>query len=126
MSTSPFEHLYHEDLYLLPSRTLVLLDKPWEKLSETDQALLLKILSSVKLSLAAVQIIHCEDLSINDVERWLPKRVIAFGVRVSPVQKSYECVPINGLPVILSDGLSGLDDAKKKNLWLALKQMFGI
>jgi hypothetical protein len=126
MSTSPFEHLYQEELYLLPSRTLVLLDKPWEQLSETDQALLVKILNSVKLSLAAVQIVHCGDVSINDVEQWSPKRVISFGVGISPVQKFYESFPVNGLPVILSHGLSALDDAKKKNLWLALKQMFGI
>jgi hypothetical protein len=126
MSTSPFEHLYQEDIYLLPERTLVFIDRPWNELSEADQTLFTKILGSVKLSPSSVQVVHSADLSVNDVESWSPKRVISFGVRISPLQKVYECVPLNGIPFIISESLTALDDAKKKSLWQALRQMFGI
>jgi hypothetical protein len=124
--SSVFENLYHEELYLVPARTLVLVDKPWGEITEEEKILLNKILGSVKLSVATVQILHNNALSVTDLLPFNPSRVISFGVSLSPVQKTYEYIPIDGFDVIVSDGLSNLDDARKKSLWVALRQMFGV
>jgi hypothetical protein len=125
-SSTILENLYQEEIYGLPARTLILIDRDWTEISNEEKVLLYKILGSVRLSAAAVQILHRDDLSINDLMPLNVKRIISFGVRVNPVQKQYEHVPMDGLDIILSDSLSSLDDARKKNLWLALKQMFTI
>jgi hypothetical protein len=123
---SVFEHLYQEELYVIPPRTLVLLDKEWPDFSEEEGALLTKILGSVKLSLASVQIIHQSNTSVSDLLSFNPSKIISFGVNVSPIQKQYEYVPLDGVHIIVSDALSRLDDQKKKSLWVALRQMFGV
>jgi hypothetical protein len=124
--TSVFANLYQEDLYAIPARTLILIDRPWAEISEDQRVLLNKILGSVKLSIATVQILYRGNLSVNDLLPLNPGKVISFGVELMPVQKKYEYVPVDGLHIIISDGLSSLDDVRKKNLWLALRQMFGI
>jgi hypothetical protein len=126
MAASPYESLYQEDLYLLPSRTIIILDKDWNACTDEEKILLGKILGSVKLSLASVQLLHLERVSLNDLHSFNSKRIISFGVQVSPIQKLYEHVPIDGVQVIVADSLSALDDVRKKNLWLGLKQMFSL
>lgn len=127
MSTSSvFEYLYQEELYLVPSRTIILLNKEWNETSDEERMLLNKILASVKLSTSTVQILKKDDLTVNDLLPLNPLRVISFGVNISPIQKTFEFVPLDGIPIIVSEPLSQLDDAKKKSLWLALRQMFGI
>ena len=120
------EHLYPEELYNVPPRTLVLIDKPWADLTDEDKTLLTKILGSVKLSLSSVQILHLADLEVEDLAPMNPSRVISFGVTVRPVQKRYEYVHVDGYHILVSDGLAALDDARKKSLWVALRQMFGV
>lgn len=121
-----FENLYQEELYAIPSRTLIIIDKPWELVRDDERNLLAKILGSVKLSLSAVQIVHRGDLDASDLAVYNPTRIISFGVKVSPVQKEYEYVPVDGHHILVADSLGALDDARKKNLWLALRQMFGL
>jgi hypothetical protein len=121
-----FENLYQEELYLIAPSTLILVDKPWNDITDDEKLLLNKILGSVKLSLAMVTVQHREDTSVNDLLPSNVQRLISFGVEVSPIQKRYEFVPVDGLKAIVADGLSDLDDSRKKNLWLALRQMFGI
>ena len=125
-NTSAFEYLYQEELYVVRSRTLVLINKEWNEFTEEQRILLSKILASVKLSLSSVQVLKRGDLSVSDLMSLNPQRVISFGVQISPIQKLYEFVPLDGIPIIVSDALDQLDDLKKKNLWVALRQMFGI
>jgi hypothetical protein len=127
MATSPLlENLYQEELYVIPARTLVIIDQPWVDLMEDEKTLLIKILGSVRLSTASVQILERQDLPASDLLPLNPKRVISFGVKIAPVQKSYEYVPVDGMHILIADKLAALDDGRKKSLWLALKQMFGI
>jgi hypothetical protein len=123
---SILENLYQEELYLIASSTLILVDKPWVDITDEEKLLLNKILGSVKLSLATVTVQHRQDTSLNDLVPLNMERLISFGVAVSPIQNRYEFVPVDGLQAIVADGLSELDDTRKKNLWLALRQMFGI
>ena len=124
--SSVFENLYTEELYRLPPSTLVLIDRPWSDVTEEERTLLSKILGSVKLSLSAVKILQRDHADVNDLGTLNSRKIISFGVDVNPVQKRYEYVPIDGVHVIVSDSLADLDDTRKKQLWIALRQMFGM
>ena len=63
--SNPLESLYQEDLYQIPSRTTVIINKDWSLLSEADQALLVKILGSVKLSLPGIQIQSLQEFTVD-------------------------------------------------------------
>lgn len=120
------QHLYQEDLYKIPSRVIVVLSKSWEEISENDRSVLSKMLVAVRLNLSVVQVIHCTDLSIHDLAPLSPYKILAFGINLKESPKRYEFMTLEGIPVIAADSLDQLDDAKKKTLWGALKQMFAL
>lgn len=122
--TSPFENLYQEELYALGPKVLIVLSTDWAGLLESDQLLLGKIMGSVKRSLASVQIISRKEFDVNDILTYNPSHIIAFGSKVKGLSRSYELLSLQETPIILADDLQKLDDAKKKSLWGALKQMF--
>lgn len=124
MSEVSGQFIYSEGLYRLPPKVIVLLPVPWETLPENDTALLGKILGSVKLSLAAVQILHSPKTDLRKLIPLNPSVVISFGASVQPESAPYTVHEAEGLKIIQSDALSSLDDARKKNLWAALKQVF--
>ena len=126
MGTNVFENLYQEDLYLLPQKTLVLLDRPWQAISEEQEALLTRILGSVKLSVTAVQFFTTGNTTVEDLAAFDPARIISFGPAVDGVSGLYQFSEIAGVPVICADTIDRLDDPRKKSLWVALRQMFGI
>lgn len=125
-SSSPFEYLYQEELYVLPGQTIVLIDRPWVELSDDERLLLQKILGSVKLTLAQVSILHQAQVTLDALRAINAERVISFGARVIELQAPYQLTMVGEIPVIGADSLRALDDAKKKSLWLALRQMFKI
>jgi DNA polymerase III psi subunit len=127
MSTAqPVEYLYQEELYAPRSKVLVILSHDWKDISEENQLLLKKILGSVKLDLAAVQIIAREEFDLDDIKAFSPHQIVTFGstLRGSPTQ--YQPFTEDGISVIQADSLKKLDDPKKKSLWIGLKQMFNI
>jgi hypothetical protein len=126
MGTNVFENLYQEELYLLPERTLVLLDRQWHELTDEQTVLLTKILGSVKLTPALVQIFTTGNTSIEQLAAFNPARIISFGPTIGGISGLYQFAQVNGVPVICADALDRLDDARKKSLWTALRQMFGI
>ena len=123
---SPAESLYTEELYKTSSKVIVVLSKPWAEVTEEERTVLSKMLVAVKLSLASVQIIAKKEFSLEDLSAFDPTKVLAFGASLKSTSKLYENFTIKGVSVILAESLEKLDDAKKKGLWLALKQMFGI
>jgi hypothetical protein len=120
------KHLFQEDLYNIPPRVIVVLSKPWEEVSENDRTVLSKMLVAVRLNLSVVQIIHRTELSIDELTALAPSRVLTFGTNLKQSTKRYEFMTLEGIPVIAADSLEQLDDIKKKNLWIALKQMFAL
>jgi hypothetical protein len=124
--TSIAENLYQEDLYQIPPGVLIILSKDWSELREEDKALLTKILGSVRLNLAVVRIITRESFTAEDLAPLNAARVIAFGATCKTVSGTYQNLLMDGTPFIAADALEVLDDVRKKNLWLALKQMFAI
>jgi hypothetical protein len=84
------------------------------------------MLAAVKLNLASVQILHLQKFSLQDLQVFSPARVLAFGATIQEVTQLYTNTMVDNVPVIVADSIDKLDDAKKKSLWLALRQMFGI
>lgn len=123
---SPLETLYTEELYKTQPKVIVVLAKPWNEVSEDERTVLSKMLLAVKLTLASVQIITMREFSINDLSALNPSKVLAFGASMKSQTKLYEYFTVDGVSTIIAESLEKLDDTKKKSLWLALKQMFGI
>ncbi len=123
--TDPFfESLYTEELYHPAPKTSVVIATTWNKISEEERQLLAKILGSVKLSLESVRIIEQAQLNLST---WIekPEKVICFSPAQSALTK-YEVIEAEGTSLVLSNSLIELipDDASRRKLWLALKQLF--
>lgn len=120
------ESLFNEELYLLTSRTLVIIAEPWNDHAEADRELLNKILTAARLSLAHVRVIHQSKLDLGAIAD-KPAHVIYFGPAVTGLSP-FECIRLEGTSVVLSPGLASLhtDAAAKQKLWVALKQLFAL
>jgi len=124
--TSALESLYNEDLYQIPSRIVFVIPQPWEELSEAERTTLSKMISALKLSINGIQIITRKTFSMESLKAFAPGKVVALGSAFESASKPYENFTLDGVSIVIADSLTALDDTKKKNLWLALKQMFGI
>ncbi|MDH4092388.1 MAG: hypothetical protein OEV74_12580 [Cyclobacteriaceae bacterium] len=122
----PLQDLYHEDIYMLRPKVLVILSRNWDEISTADQSLLEKIMGSVKLSLAAVQIITLQEFDLADLVAYKPRQIITFGAGIKGIPTQYELLVFHGISIIQADPLDQLNEAKKKSLWGALKQMFSV
>src|SRR5271154_2506799 len=111
---------YPEELYQLNGPLTVMINKPWPAVTPEEITLLSKILASVGQSLDSVRIIHSSELSAFP----MTSKMISFGLPGFPEIELYQVTHLNGHSIVKSDLLSELDDPKKKNLWLALRQMF--
>ncbi len=126
MNRAAISYLFQEDLYQLPPHPLViLLSKEWNTYSAEEKTLLAKILGALKLDLASVRILIRKELSMNELSSLAAPKVLVFGAALNDI-KPYEHIQAQGFSVIKADDLPELDDAKKKSLWLALRNMFGI
>lgn len=125
MSASPLTHLFGEDLYQIPVPVTVILRRSWEQYSSEEKALLSKILGSIKLDIAAVNVTSRTSISVSELKGMRAEKLLIFGTAIDQF-KPYEHDRAQGFSVVRADDLSDLDDAKKKSLWLALRNMFGI
>ncbi len=124
MSNSPLTHLFSEELYNIPARVVVVISRSWETYSADDKVLIGKILGSVKLDLNSVQILQLASVTDDALAALKANKILVFGSQSS--MKPYEVTQAQGFCVIQADDPSVLDDTKKKSLWIALRQMFGI
>lgn len=118
-------YLFQEELYDAPQNTLIVLSKQWKAYDDDQRSLLSKILGSVKLNLSSVQIIFQQGISIDSLTDYHVAKVLVFGPSRDGI-KTYEHVRAQGFSVIVADDLSQLDEPKKKSLWRALKDMYGV
>jgi hypothetical protein len=96
----------------------------WSKLSPEDIALLSKILGAIKLSLAAVKVVDAPVIKLHELPHaQTADTLLIFGTKTEPIIELYKKEKIKNFHVIAADALNQLDDVKKKNLWLALKQL---
>lgn len=116
---------FNEELYLIKEKTTIIISKPWDEIAEADRQMLQKMLQAVKLSIAAVKIVHQPALDLGKLKP-RPARMIYFGDPVAGLGQ-YECIQTEGT-IVLAPHLSQLqnDPGGKQKLWTALKQLFGL
>jgi hypothetical protein len=125
MSSTLESYLFQEELYNVPAPVLVVLKQDWSSYAEGDRALLAKILGSVKIDTASVRIVTRKTFSLSDLSPDQANRVLIFGSETDQITP-YQPTQAQTFTVIKADDLTQLDDARKKSLWGALKQMFGV
>jgi hypothetical protein len=125
LSVSAASPLFQEDLYHFSNPILVILSKPWDMYPSSDKILLNKILTSVKIDMDAAQMVVQPSVDLKSLKVYSPARVLIFGSEINQDVPYYQATPAQGFITIRADDLSLLDDQKKKNLWIALRQMFG-
>ncbi|MEQ8361454.1 MAG: hypothetical protein RIF39_07725 [Cyclobacteriaceae bacterium] len=120
------EATFTEDLYIIPLPTTVVINTSWKDLGEKEIELLSKILSSVKLSLAAVRIVEMKALNLTEWKA-KPSQLIGFGIE-APGIATYEVITTPETQLVLADSLTTLlgEDQLKKRLWISLKQLFSL
>lgn len=126
MNRTVFETLFEEEVYKAQPYKLIVLNKHWDELGSEEITLLSKILSSVKLNLDSVRIITQNVVTPRELLQLNVSHAILFGSHTEPITPFYEPTSLKNIPVLQADSLDKLDDSKKKNLWLALKKMFGL
>ena len=122
--TSLLQNLYQEEIYKIAPKLLIIIDKQWSEVSIDEIILLEKILKALKLTLASVQILTRSKFLPNDFQAFTPDYILAFGSKLKDSERMYEAIQTAGTTVVLADALHLLDDAKKRNLWLTLRQVF--
>src|SRR5687768_15156560 len=98
-------NLYQEELYSIPPRILVILSNPWETLTEAEQTTLTKMITALRLNIAAIQIITLESFSIEDLAAYAPSKVIALGAALQGSSRVYESFSHQGIPFVVADAL---------------------
>ena len=119
-----FDNLYQEELYVLRPKVLIILSKNWNEVSDEDQSLLIKILNSIKLNLASVQIVTQKKFDIDELTAYSPIQILTFGSFSNSKVALYQLISLKGVSVLHADALHELNETKKKILWSALRQMF--
>jgi hypothetical protein len=105
---------------------VVVLPKPWNAYGVDEHILLQKILTSVKIDINAIQVVSLPSIKMTSLLAFSPARVLIFGSETQPEMPLYQLTSAQGFIAIKADDLTGLDDSKKKNLWIALRQMFTV
>jgi len=119
----PSQYLYQEEIYKINPKFLVVIDKPWPEVTGDEKILLEKILNALKLTLASVQILTRAEFSIEDFRAYSPSFILAFGSKLRNSDTMYNEIKVNETTIVVSDALDQLDETKKRNLWLTLRQV---
>ncbi len=117
-------NLYQEEIYRIKSKVMIVINKPWCEMAEEEIVLLQKILTALKLSLASIHVINRTEFSVEDFKIFSPSIIIGFGAALKNSESLYQRLLINGTTVVMAHELHELDEARKRNLWATLKQVF--
>lgn len=126
MNQTIISQLFQEELYQYSTPVIVILSRPWLDYNEEEKNLLQKILASVNVDLNAVHIISQPKLALPSLLPFSPAKVLVFGSETDEAIGLYQPTPAQGFIVIRADDLTQMEEGKKKNLWIALKQIFGL
>ncbi|MBS1951022.1 MAG: hypothetical protein OJF59_002921 [Cytophagales bacterium] len=115
---------YTEELYSIPAKPAVIIDKEWHEMSVAEAELLPNILQAIHQKPDAVTIICQATLDLNLLPG-NPSHVIYFGKPVTGIA-SYEVIETQKIKLVASDRLEDLvkDYEAKNKLWRALKKQF--
>ena len=125
MSYSLQETIFQEEIYSIPPQSVVVLNKAWEKISDSEKSLLEKILGLAQVSLNQVQIISLQKL---DILQWRERqaRVLAFGLN-TPGLSTNEVLDVQEVKLVVTADLATLETAPKEikqKLATAVKSLF--
>lgn len=127
LNRSLLTHLYQEEVYHFTHLVTVVLARPWASYSAEEHAMLYRMLGAVHVSPGRVRTLVRPSLNLKSLIPFSPERVLVFG---STIQDSevplYQDTSVMDFRVIRAEDLDALDDQKKKILWAALRQMFGL
>ncbi len=120
------EYIFTEEIYQLPAKPVVVVDRSWMEISVEESGLLSKILGAIKHSLDSVNIVHQSQLDVTQFS-FKPEIVICFGSGAKGLAL-YEPIEVNQVSIVLSESLTDLikNDASRKLLWQALKKQFKV
>lgn len=118
------EQTFTEYLYKIPGRVIILVPQVWSSLNPKEIELLSKILGAVKLTMAQVQLLIKEKVDLTELQVFNPPVVLSFGSKIKQVNTPYQVNTWNGAQVLEADMLGAFDEAKKKQLWTALRALF--
>lgn len=129
-NTELLKEFYSEELYDLPPKVVILLNKSWKELSSEETGQLYKILGAIKIKPETVQIIKKNSIDLQELDRLNSSAVISFGCTFHPELPKHE-IAIRGITqIVCSDPidlmLDTIPDSKQSRLelWNALKEMF--
>jgi hypothetical protein len=124
------ESMYTEELYRLSPPATIVIDKPWNALTDSEKEQLQKITEALRqrinpaLKLDAFQVIYQKEFNLNLLYPQ-PSKVIYFG---SPIKglNYFELIEVNSVKVVLAESLDALtkNEAGRQMLWKALQQLF--
>jgi len=118
--------IYTEELYSIQQLPTVLLTKPWLEVNDAEKEQLSKILSALRLPMERVTI---KFQPAFDLSGWneKPEKLIYFGALPAGITY-YEVIDVNGVSLVASESLAALlaNEAARKRLWGALRQLFSI
>jgi hypothetical protein len=126
MTGTSLAYMFQEDLYTFATPLLVVLKNPWESYSADEHKLLEKILTSVKVDINSVHMATMASVEFRALEVFAPSRVLIFGSETGQDIPLYQETAAHSLRVIRADDLGNLNEERKKHLWSALRQMFGL
>ena len=119
-------YLYQEELYRFNAPLIVVLAREWKAYSADDHQLIRKIISSARMDINAVLMLVRPVLDPAELQVYSPQRIIVFDSTLPADIPLYQYTTVQGFSLIGADDLDTLDESRKKNLWLAMRQMFGI
>jgi DNA polymerase III psi subunit len=126
MHPAVFSSLYTCELYRLPAAVAVVVPDAWKNTAPAERELLGRILQSVNLSLHHVRILSQPQLNVATLPV-RPQQLLAF-TTAPPGAPLYEMISTPACAMVIAEPLNQLlnHDQRKKQLWLALKAMFGL
>jgi hypothetical protein len=103
---------FPEEIYAEKSASLVVLNKPWINVTDSEKVVLEKILGLAQLSLNHVKIITADKL---DILQWTekPRVVLAFGIDAPGLSKN-ENLDVQGVKLVVTLDLLSLESADKE------------
>lgn len=123
-NTDLAEQTFTEDLYRIKGKVIILIPVRWEELPQAETDLLAKILESVQLSLAKVQVISAVNADVSAFAATEPAFIFSFGVAIKGIEEKYSITEQGGVKVMLADDLRNFDKHLKEKLWQELKRGF--
>jgi hypothetical protein len=113
--------------YHVTRRLTILIDQPWNELSEEARTTLYKLIQAVHIPYHQVPVIHRNSMGKDEVQVLNSAFIISFGVSADSCTNPYHLYQIGDTAFVLADNLNVFSSDKnlKQKLWQLLLHKFG-